>query len=574
MADEVPHETLRPSLCVSLDSPVGLQFADEIATDKGQKSDNALGPALEGRPLNLVETESPTDPRSPLSAIHSFAWQTDPYELDSDLTLYYITEFFSHIDRTVSCILALRPFMRWVKTCTAKSLADKMLLYAILAMGSALTRRPERNNHHTLFLDIVNEAVLKSGDSFSLQLVQTRLILALLAFSQGQYNRAWVYCGCAMRTAFGLKLNTEEGIRTIGDDDEMTFGFDQATLIECRRRTFWSVYIIDCFNGCFSTPVIPVDRPDCLLQLPCAQEAYEEGAVPTTHFGLDALSVGDNVNSRLCDSASQVGLLGYLAQVATVFNDIVANINRSRYLSPAKRNISLETFYRDIASRLLLWDGLLKKNLHKSKDSENKSESASGLYIFYHYSAMLLHRHVHHAELEPQSAFVHVTEAYNHAQTLLKTVQQARNDEEKGPPLIGFAATSPFLGFAITAALDVITAAGTLSDLIDRESFMMFLISTGLEALEALSEYWASAEQQRDLICHRLSVLLAATRKASAYNGAFYFRRPVHNLFGLEQDIIYGLPRTRYFEALGWDDKTYGEEFHQLDREEPGDGRN
>jgi len=94
----------------------------------------------------------------------------------------------------------------------------------------------------------------------------------------------------------------------------------------------------------------------------------------------------------------------------------------------------------------------------------------------------------------------------------------------------------------------------------------MSLISSGIEALEGLVDFWHSARRQRDMIKQRLGALLTSTNKASKFNGAFYFGQPMQSPYGLDQDIVYGLSRPRYFEALGWNDRIHHDgDFHRLD---------
>ncbi|KIX09086.1 uncharacterized protein Z518_00164 [Rhinocladiella mackenziei CBS 650.93] len=526
-------------------------------------------PISEGWPSDSMGTESVSGSIASPPATRHFSWQTDPYELDRDMTLYYINKYFANSDSVANCMLPKRAFIRWVKSTYSKSLADKMLLYAILAMGTAFSRRPGWETHRPLFLDIVHEAVLKSADQFSLQLIQTRLILALLAFSQGQYTRAWDFCGAALRTAFGMRFNTEEGVSAGKDDQELDFGFDFSTLVECRRRTFWATYIMDRFNGCCLASAPAVYRSECRIRLPCTQEAYEKGEdIPVTAFDLETThSKASAENDRLHEEVSQVGLLGYLVQIATIFNDVMDRMSRNMSLALIKYDQAHEMFYHDTMHRLHSWDKLLRKHLHTSGDGgDRRSEPVGGLHILYHYTAMLLHRYVRHAEIGPHPIRVHVTGAYEHARLMLEIVQRLSNDEEKNTPFFRFATTNPFSGFAITAALDVITAAGTLSDLMDNKSPMLSLISSGLEALEGLVDYWHSARQQRDMIKDRFGALLSATKRASDFNGAFYFGKPMQSPCGLEQDIVYGLPRMRYFQALGWEDRIHNEgDFHRLD---------
>ncbi|KAK4947415.1 hypothetical protein LTR10_013783 [Elasticomyces elasticus] len=570
-ADWMSQELARPAQRISMTLESLLSPTSEDGGPHDHDSDHArpakkarLSPSPHPVPGGYPSKAAIAEPS--LASIPSptnttgFSWHTDPVELDRGLTLHYIRKYFSHVDAATYCTLPRQAFIGWVTESTSKSQADKMLLYAMMAMGTVFARRPDSDTHRSLFAGFAEEAIARNADTFSLQLLQTRLILALLAFSQGQYNKAWDLCGSAVRTGFGLKYNTEEGVHTILPHERLDFQFDYETLVECRRRTFWSAYIMDCFNSCCSATVSSIYRSQCHLRLPCTPTAFESGHIRETPFSLE-MPVS-------ADSVSQVGLLGFLVEIATIFHEVVDQINQTNKRHRQRYSDEVGKFHHDITSRLELWEGQLRTHRQRARDGEAESQSVSGLGILHHYTALLVNRYVRHGAISQQAIDSRVREAYKQAQMMLELVQQLSNDEEKNAPLFRFATTSPFIGFAITAALDVITAAGTLSDLMDHKSQMMSLISSGLEALESLVDFWHSAGRQRDMIKRRLGVLLSATKRASDLNGAFYFGERMQSSFPLEQDIVYGLGRLRYFQAQGWAGRIHDEgDFHQLDQD-------
>jgi len=519
------------------------------------------GPESEGMSMGTLMSTilSPTTPSG-------FSSITDPSDIDRDLTLYYVGKYFAHVDSATYGTLPSRAVTRWIKECLRKSGADRMLLYAMMAMGSVFARRSDSESHRTLFAGIAEEASRNYADELTLQLLQTRLILALLAFSQGQYNKAWDLCGSALRIAFGLKYNTEVGVRAIMETGTTDFGLDYDTLVECRRRTFWSAYVMDCFNGCCSATVASLFRSQCHIRLPCGRAAYENGVILSTPFEL-----GMNLYAG-AGAASRVGLLGYLVEIATIFRDVVDKASR---LSPAAATaeryaVEIDQFYRRTQARLTAWERQLDTAMSHGGDDE-ELDSVSGLHIMYHYTAITLHRYVYHAALDGPSVSERITACYEHAERMLGTVQRLSNHEERrerdpDPLLFRFATTSPFNGFAITAALDVITAAGTLSDLMDSQSRTMSLMSSGLEALEGLVGFWHSARRQREMIKKRLGTLMsAATKMASDTSGAYYFGESMESPFRPEQDVMYGVGRERYFQAWGWSGRFNEGDFHRLD---------
>ena len=500
-------------------------------------------------------------------ALFKFCWTADPYQVDRQLTLEYTNNYFNHVDSSTTCILPRKAFLRWVRECTTKSLTDKMLLYAILAMGTVFAPRPESKHDQDVFIDIVNSAVIRSGDAFSLQLVQAKLVLAHFAFSQGQYNQAGDFCGSALRVAFGLKFHTEAGIATFGDNNGLNFGLDYETLKECRRRTFWAAYIMDCYNGCCSAPVTSVHRSDCHLRLPCSQVVYETGDIPLTSFTL-VTTVNHLERQPSLQQISEVGVLGYLVEIATIFSEAVRKIGKSKPQVSKADHLCMEDFHPGTLHQLEAWDRLAKKYLDQTRDGR---EPVHGLHILYHYTAMILYRHVRYSEIGRSPISEYVRGAHKHARLMLELVQRLSNHGEKEILSFRFAILSPFSGFAITTALDTITAAGTMADLMSHKSQMMSLISSGIEALEGLVAFWPSARRQRDMMKQRLTALLTATHRAAGFTGTFYFGQPMQSPFGLDQDIVYGLSRPRYFEALGcevlgWDDRIHCEgDFHRLD---------
>lgn len=177
--------------------------------------------------------------------VHSFSWGANPYQVDPVVTMHYMETYFVHINAATYRIFPRKHFLHWVKSETAKSPNDLMLIYTMLAMGSVFSSRNERNHEGSLFSKIAGYAVEQNHGNYSLQLVQSRLLLAFYYFSTGDTIKAWDYGGMGFRVASGLKLNLEEGATDIIEDEIMEYGLNRHALAECRRRTFWSAYMMD-----------------------------------------------------------------------------------------------------------------------------------------------------------------------------------------------------------------------------------------------------------------------------------------------------------------------------------------
>jgi hypothetical protein len=168
----------------------------------------------------------------------------DPYPI-SPLTMEYLDLYFAHINQAIYTMLPKAPFLKWVRGCHEKTLDDKMILYTLMGMGCRFSARKESVAHGKRFLQIARDAEQNSFGKFTLQLVQVRLLLALLNFSLGNFSDAWDHCGTAVRAACGLKYNSEQGVTSQSQLLDLEYGLNGRTLAECRRRTFWSAYVMD-----------------------------------------------------------------------------------------------------------------------------------------------------------------------------------------------------------------------------------------------------------------------------------------------------------------------------------------
>ena len=217
----------------------------------------------------------PWEALSGYANVHSFSWANDPYEVDPDITLHYVDTYFIHINAATYRIFPRKLFTRWIKIEKAKSPDDLMLLYTILAMGSIFSSRAERKHEGSLFSKIARYAAEKNHGNFSLQLIQSRLLLAFYHFALGETHKAWDFGGMGFRVASGLKLNLEEGVTDIGDDDVMEYGLNRHALAECRRRTFWSAYMMDVSVATQARPMMMLtDRSDLAASAPPISVRY------------------------------------------------------------------------------------------------------------------------------------------------------------------------------------------------------------------------------------------------------------------------------------------------------------
>ena len=199
------------------------------------RSSDALSPMLDSPPVfDMVEK----------LGLQAANWNLDPYTI-SPVTKEYLDLYFAHVNQGIYYIFPKGPFLTWVGDRRPKTLDDKMLLYAMISIGCSFSTHKESVVHGKRMLQLARYAEQNSVGRFTLQLVQTRMILSLLKFSLGDFSEASDYCGAAVRGVCELKLNTEYGVVERLHIHECEYGLNRRTMAECQRRTFWSVYLME-----------------------------------------------------------------------------------------------------------------------------------------------------------------------------------------------------------------------------------------------------------------------------------------------------------------------------------------
>lgn len=219
----------------------------------GMKLPYKVGAASDPKnPISLgLSAMTPWDGIQSNVGAHSFDWGNNPYEVDPEITMHYIQTYFLHINAATYRLFPRDLFISWLTADSMKTLDDLMLIYTMLAMGSVFSSRAERKHEGSLFAKIARYAAEKNLGNYSLQLIQSRLLLAFYHFSLGDAHRAWDYGGMGLRVVSGLKFNLEDGITDIHDDDILSYGLNRHALEECRRRTFWAAYMMDVSSSLF-----------------------------------------------------------------------------------------------------------------------------------------------------------------------------------------------------------------------------------------------------------------------------------------------------------------------------------
>ena len=486
------------------------------------------------------------------------------------MTEHYLHHYFIHINATSYCIFPREKFLEWVRTDREKTQAEKMLIYAMLAHGTIFSSRSAeaRDSDRKFFEKIARGAMGKSVGRFSLPMIQTRLILGLLNYALGNGFRAWDYCGMAIRAACAMKLNVEKGVQDVKEGERADFGFDKATMIECRRRTFWSAYIMDRYNGFCSGHMGMLPNANCFLRLPCSEAAYARGDIPQTPF-FHTEMIDPKLSLEV--DRSGLGMMAHFVEVAAIWGDVLGQAYRSQYQSTEQYGEPVEEFYQEQMTKLEAWRAGIAAHLHPSQDNIDKAFKGGyigvflSLWLMYHCAAMKLCRHVRFQYMKPEHIDRNLTKARQHACEILEMMPSlAKANREKRMPESAFIVSTPFTGYGILIAVDILTAAGSLVEL----PVLLEVLSSGTEVMEELAQYWSSASRQWNMIAERFqSLLTTVTAKgATTFKTAFYVKTPMEVVFGLEQDLIYDVSVTQRMGMIGVKDPSYnGDELLEIE---------
>jgi hypothetical protein len=410
-------------------------------------------------------------------------------------------------------------FKPWVLSNSEKSLDDLMLIYTVLAIGTVFSLKSEHKPHGIQFSTISRYAC--DNRPFTIQLVQSRVLLALFYFANNSPEESWDFCGAALRAASGLKLNvelekSEDAFRT-----SYPFGLTRSGFAECRRRTFWSCYVMDRFNG-FCTGHLSIIHPqDVFLRLPCDSKSFEMQVDVQNPFFDISMTTIPNKNWT-------VGSMAYLINISTIWGDVMANIYRVSQSPHPISTYTWQTFHDTANRRLLAWKDSLPS--YYTFSPENLARAANngklGTYVtmhaVYHTTMMKLHRYIQISMLNPSKLAHHISIARKHAEALLTTMDTlaAHHNSPASSPTNPHDSrksfSSPFAGFAIVSAVDILTAKMGPSSVTERlDSF------AGAESVMAeLAQFWQASKNQHGLVQQRIKDWTEIYRSLKEAGGA------------------------------------------------------
>ncbi|KAJ5104617.1 hypothetical protein NUU61_001964 [Penicillium alfredii] len=454
-----------------------------------------------------------TNPDDPLVS----SWRLDPYETDPETTMHYAECYLSHVNIGLYRIFPHAGFVLWLKSCHTKSAEDKMLLYAMMALGAVFSDQPDRVVVLRRFSRIARFAIHQSQHTLSLQLAQSYLIMSFWYYATGSLVGAWDAIGAAGRAVCGLRYNVESGGVIVDQTQVCDYGLHPQALIECRRRTFWAAFVLDRFSSFLSTSSTFISSDAALLRLPYRDDVYEAQQYAMAPYFQRFLN--QNPVSPENDR-SALSTMAFLIEIMAIWGDVSLHVFRLPHIPSDSYAQLVEEFHTTIIRQTDGWRARLPEfmtfsaiNLERNIRARD-ADTFIPSHLFYHATLMKLYRHARHQTLRPEVLAQYIHRARYHAVEILRIalafdqysteLTPSRPSPDNNTPSGKTTLLNPFSGYVILSAVDVLSAAGWVAELPECISF----IRGALAAVQKLARFWDSSLQVVAVLQRRLGLLV------------------------------------------------------------------
>jgi hypothetical protein len=327
----------------------------------------------------------------------------------------------------------------------------------------------------------------------------------------------------------------------------------------------------------FSAPSLFISSESALIRLPCQEEIYEAQQYATAPYFQTVL----NQHPAPEDDRSALSPMAFLIQILTIWGDVSLHILRLSHIPSEGYAHLAEEFHINIIRRTEDWLRQIPEHLAFSADNMERASQAKkvdifiSIHMFYHATLMKLYRHARYQGLRSEDLAKYIHRARYHAvETLriaLAMTQYTNNMHSSrsppGTPAPKTTLLSPFLGYAVLSAVDVLSAAGLVAELPDCISF----VRGALGMVQLLGRHWDSSLEVGNIIQKRLDSMIdclndrirSQDKLGFAVDGPSLETKihagtsPSHPLGSLDEDLFYGsLPREVLLHSMRTDESA------------------
>lgn len=271
----------------------------------------------------------------------------------------------------------------------------------------------------------------------------------------------------------------------------------------------------------------------------------------------------------------------FFIEIVSLWGEVVHHVFRLPHIPAESYSEIFDEFYIALMRRLEEWAAKLPSsliftvgNLERSVRWRN-ADSFISVHLLYHAALMKLNRHARYRNFHPMTINQYIHRARHHAVEILRiSAALVHYSSEYDPVRPGEPSPTmilnPSLGYVIVSAVDVLSAIGLMTDL----SECINLIRTGLDTVRELGRFWDSSIFLSSLIETRMTSMAESLRYRPRLEGKVVFAVDSPSLDSqvstsmlkdrpsslLADDLLYGLPRNRLFNALGLEDPSFSEQ--------------
>lgn len=501
-------------------------------------------PAIQRPPSEIL-------PRIP-DEVLSRACRTDPCGSDPESISAVLTQFFGQIDNTM--IMRFFPekvFRAWAaSSALEKSAEDLMVLYSVLAIGVALAGGPK---HIAYEYAQVAYYAQKTAVLPCLQLVQSRILLAVYHISTSRLREANELISSAATAAASLQLNQELEKPADGEVSAYPFGMNGVGYCEARRRTLWSLFMLERINMVLPDRPVLINADDIYVRLPADSESFEK----QVEAYMPVFDPDETVASRLAEKPLEI--TAYLVEMVHIWSSCQSVISRLAARSMPSGTSNAKA--RNVVARARDWYNSLPPRLVfggsnlESAAFSGKVGSFLTMHLLHHHALIQLNRfHVSVARLPSEARASHLQECRHHALSILDIINCLDRILRVRPTILS--TSPPALSVPIIAAVDVLTACGPMSSINE----LIQSIRVGKTAVDSTARTWDHSLAARDAIEHRLQKLIQiyhsqGSRSASPTDGyrvvmgadasneqrhlRWHIPSPIERPYPVDMDVVY-----------------------------------
>lgn len=480
----------------------------------------------------------------------------DPHEADPTLTRFYLSAFFEFINVPAFEVLPRHRFMNWVTTSSKKSPTDKTMLYALMAWTTAHCTNQDASEHRTVFKTIVYRALDRLEPRRCLQVAHVLLFLAHAEYAD---QRSQAGSDVFMRFINMMAL-LELGPKQDGrEEGVIVYDFPPAARAECHRRTLWAAFCSDIYFRLGSSeprnlPVYPIPA-----ELPCATPDYDVCRVsPGSCFEFDDESETSRF-TRDCRTASSMAHLVQITQICgDVYSYALLTENDSTY---EDRTESARRLRDELEGRLRCWAEAYNCSCSTEAITQTDQRGERGgwttpatpmmksgaLDMLYHHAHMGLNRRIRHRGLSRKEIHTHARYATLHALQTLRLAQHLLSHRGSATKDYVFVMKGSFTIPALCEAIEIISAVGKVTDILEPGSQIMSLMYSALDLLEHLGRWWGSDYSRYAQVKGRVQTIFRSAQTAlQAGQSFFYCSHAAVRVVASDCDIVYGTDREEY----------------------------